>query len=199
MNETELDRLLDLWDAPSPPRSLRDGVMERFPRAERLGFVRPLRWAFATIAVSLALAIVLAGAVAAAQSNDTLADLPIIRSLNVMYQNFIEARQAARAKEIATRIAEADPKVFIDGRSAAPLQFGPAATIDVQVPGDGVYSITMFPISERRSADNRPTGWVEAGRLSGSVIEFEAGGKHVRIECNNSIIERDRAVFLMRR
>ncbi len=194
MNDTELDRLLDLWEAPASPHSLREDLRARFPSAESLGFVRSLRWAFATIAASVALAIALAGAVAVALSNDTLADLPVIRSLNELYQNFVEARQAARANEIATRVAESDPKVFIDGQPAAPPQFGPAATIDVQIPGDGVYSITMFPISER-TADDHPTGWIEAGRLSGNVIEFQAGGKHVRIECNKPIIERDRAVF----
>lgn len=198
MNDTELDRLLDLWEPPSPSRSLRDGVRTRFPRAERFGFVRPLRWALATLVVSGALAIALAGAVAIAQSNDTLTDLPVIRSLNELYQNFVEARQAARAKEIATRISESAPKVFVDGRPVAPLQFGPAATMDVQIPGDGVYSITMFPMAER-TANDRPTGWVEAGHVSGNVIEFQAGGKQVRIESNRPIVDRTRPVFVMRR
>ena len=61
----------------------------------------------------------------------------------------------------------------------------------VQVPGEGVYWITFF----RR----RLTGWVEAGRIHGSVIEFQADGKQVRIECSRPIVDSDRPVFVMRR
>jgi hypothetical protein len=199
MNDSELDRLLDLWEAPPVSRSLREELRARFPRAETLGFARPMRWAFATLLASAILTIGLAGAVAIAQSNQTLADLPVIRSLTDLYQNFVEARQAVRAKEIVERIAGSSPKVFVDGRLVAPLAFGPAATMDVQIPGDGVYSVTMFPISERRAADDRPTGWVEAGRISGNLIEFRAGGKSVRIECNKPLVDRDGPVFAMRR
>jgi hypothetical protein len=31
------------------------------------------------------------------------------------------------------------------------------------------------------------------------VIEFQAGGKQVRIECNQAIVDSDRPVFTMRR
>jgi hypothetical protein len=198
MSEHELDQLLNLWEAPAPSRSFREDVRARFPRAEKLGFVRPLRWALATLLTSAALAIALAGAVALAQSNETLADLPVIRSLNEMYQNFLEGRQAARAKNIAIKIAASDPKVYVDGRVAPPLQFGDAATMDVQIPGDGVYSITVFPMGERRT-DDRPTGWVEAGHISGNAIEFQVGGKQVRIECDKPVVDRDGPVFATRR
>jgi hypothetical protein len=198
MNDSELDRLLDLWDAPPPRRSLRDGLSARFPRADRLGFARPLRWALAFLLASVALAVVLAGAVAIAQSSDTLSDLPVVRILNEMYENFLEAQQARRAKSIVVRIAESEPKAFVYGLLAAPLEFGPAATMNVLVPGEGLYSITSFPVAGRR-ADGYPNGWVEAGHIHGNVIELRAGGKRVRIECNKPIVDSDRPVFAIRR
>jgi hypothetical protein len=48
-------------------------------------------------------------------------------------------------------------------------------------------------------ADGEPTGWVEAGRIHGNVIEFQAGSKQVRIECDRPIVDSDRPVFVMRR
>jgi hypothetical protein len=199
MNDNELDRLLDLWEAPPPRRSLRDGLQARFPRSDRRGFASPLRWALAILLASVALVVALAGAVAIAQSSYTLSDLPVVRTLNGLYQNFLEARQAGRAKSIVTRIAESEPQVFVDGRSVAPLEFGPAATMNVQIPGEGVYSITSYPVAERRTADGRPTGWVEAGHIHGKVIEFRAAGKQVRIECNKPIVDGDRPVFAIHR
>jgi len=59
------------------------------------------------------------------------------------------------------------------------------------VPGDGVYSIIFYPAGL--------TGWVEAGRIRRDVIEFQAGGKQVRIECNRPIVDSEHPVFAMRR
>ena len=56
MNDTELDRLLDTWEAPAPLPSLREGVRGRFPRAEPRRF-RPLGWMLAIVVASAALAI----------------------------------------------------------------------------------------------------------------------------------------------
>jgi hypothetical protein len=70
--------------------------------------------------------------------------------------------------------------------------------MNVLVPGEGLYSITSFPVAERR-ADGHATGWVEAGHIHGNVIEFRTGGKQVRIECNKPIVDSDRPVFAMRR
>jgi hypothetical protein len=63
--------------------------------------------------------------------------------------------------------------------------------MNVQVPGEGVYSITSYP--------RGLTGWVAAGHIHGSVIEFQAGGKQVRIECNRPIVDSDRPVFARHR
>lgn len=197
MNDNELDRLLDLWEAPPPTRSFRDGLRARFPRTHRPGFARPRRWAVAILLASVAFAVALAGGAAIAQSSDNLSD-SFFRTLNHLHRKLLEGWQAGRAESIATRIAESQPKVFVDGRLIAPLEFGPAATMNVQIPGEGVYSVTAYPVA-RRTADGRPTGWVEAGRMSGNVIEFGAGGKQVRIECNKPIVDSDRPVFAIHR
>lgn len=198
MNDNELDRLLDLWEAPAPRPSLRSDLRARFPRTDKFGFAHSLRWALAMALASVALAVALAGVVAIAQSSDSLSDLPFVRTLHQLYRNFSEARQAERAKSIATRVAESEPKVFVDGRLAAPLKLGPAATMNVQIPGDGVYSITSYRLAERRIADEHRTGWVEAGHMLGNVIEFQAGSRQVRIVCNQPIVDTDQPVFVRR-
>jgi hypothetical protein len=89
---------------------------------------------------------------------------------------------------IRDRIRQSNPKVYIDDQLAGPLQYGPAASMNVEVPGDGVYSFV--------SPDEGAPGWTE-GRIHGNTIEFEAGSRHVRIECNRSIVP-DRPVFARR-
>jgi hypothetical protein len=113
-------------------------------------------------------------------------------------ENLLEGLEAWQATSIVAQIRQSEPKVYVDGQLVAPLKYGPAASIDVQVPGDGVYSIIPYPIRRHR-ASGEPTGWVEAGHLHGSVIEFQAGGKPVRIECNKPIVDTDRPVFAMHR
>jgi len=196
MNDSELDHLLDAWEAPPPRPSLREGLRARFPRTDKPGFLRPLRWALATLLASVVLAFALAGAGAIAQSSDNLSDIPFVRHLNHLYRHFLEAWQAREAKSIQARVAESEPKVFVDGLLVAPLEFAAAATMNVRIPGEGVYSITAFPIAER-TPGGRPTGWVAAGRIFGNVIEFHAGSKLVRIECTKPIVDSERPVFAL--
>lgn len=71
MNDNELDRLLNSWNVPAPTRALRDGLRARFPQAERVGFIRPLRWALVIILASVALAVVTMAVGEAAQNSDS--------------------------------------------------------------------------------------------------------------------------------
>ena len=199
MNDTELDQLLDTWHAPAAPRSLRDGLRARFPPAERPGFVRPLRWALAIAFASIALAVVTLAIGQAAQSVDSYGDLPVVRFVYRLYENFLQGREARRAERIVAKIRESEPKVYVDGRVISPLQFAPATTMDVLVPEEGVYSISLYRYMGLRTADGRPTGWVEAGHVHANMIEFQAGNKQVRIVCNQPIVDSDRPVFAMRR
>ncbi len=55
MTDTELDELLDTWQAPVPPRSLRAGLDASFPaRKPRRVFGGPLRWAIVVGAIGAA-------------------------------------------------------------------------------------------------------------------------------------------------
>jgi hypothetical protein len=57
MNETELDALLDSWDAPAPPPSLRRGLVAALPAPRRGVFGVPLRWVLAVAGVALCAAL----------------------------------------------------------------------------------------------------------------------------------------------
>jgi hypothetical protein len=192
MNDTELDQLLDTWEPPATPPSLREGLRARFPRAERPRFARPLGWVLVTAVVSVTLAIGMG------RSGENPRDFKIVRVVNQLYENFLGGLGAWRASSIVAQIRQSEPKVYVDGQLVAPLKYGPAATMDVQVPGEGVYSITSYPMPSHR-ADGGLTGWVEAGSIHGNLIEFQAGGKRVHIECSKPIVDFDRPVFARRR
>ena len=192
MNDTELDRLLDTWEPPAPPPSFREDLRARFPRAERPRFARSLGWVLMIALASLTLAI------GTGQSGGSLRDSRIVRILSQLYETCLEGLEAWQATSIVAQIRQSQPRVYVDGQLAGPLRYGHGSRMDVQVPGDGTYSITSFPIPSHR-ADGGPTGWVEAGHIRGNLIEFQAGGKQVRIECNKPIVGSDRPVFAMRR
>lgn len=193
MNDTELDPLLETWSAPAPPESLRDGLRARLSRGARRASPRSLRWAFAVCLALLALGAALA------RNSENRWDLPIVQFLNEVYGKFIQGRQAQRAAGIAQAIRDSDPKMYVDGQLAAPPDYAHAVALDMQVPGDGEYSITFYSFVARQTADGRPTGWVEAGRIHDNVIEFQAGARRVRIECNKQIVDQDRPVFVLHR
>jgi len=196
MNDTELDRLLDTWEAPAPPPSLREGVRGRFPRAEPRRSARPLGWALVFVVVFVVASAALA--IGMEQSDTNPWDFQLVGVLNRFYQNVMVAFEAHRATYIRDQIRQSQPKVYVDGQLVAPLQYGPAARMDIKVPGEGVYSIVSYPMHSHQ-ADGGLTGWVEAGRIHGNVIEFQAGSKQVRIECDKPIVDTDRPVFALRR
>lgn len=189
MNDVELDQLLDTWIAPAPSPSLRHDLRARFPRTQPRRYVRPLRWAL-LIALSFILAVALA------QSSENRWDVPVVRALNQMYQKFIEAQDARRSSAIAREIRDSEPRTYVDGQLVEPPEYFASARLDVRVPGEGMYSITSFRFTPLKNAAGRPTGWVEGGRIHGNAIEFQAGSKHVLIECNKQIVDSDRPVFI---
>jgi hypothetical protein len=135
----------------------------------------------------------------AAQSSDTFADSAIVQFLNHLYENFLEGREVRRVEILVAKIKQSDPKVYVDGRLIGPPEYGLGKTMNVQVPGEGLYSTSLFRYTRLRNAVGRPTGWIEAGHIHGNVIEFQAGSKEVRIECDQPIADRDGPVFIMRR
>jgi hypothetical protein len=185
MNDAELDRLLDTWKVPPPPASLRAGLKARFPRAEPRRFARPLRWILVLVTASATLA------VGFEKRTSDLWDSGLVRVLSQLSEGVIESFAVWRASALVNQIRESEPKVYVNGQLVAPLRYGHGASMDVQVPGEGVYSIITYPAGL--------SGWVEAGRIHGSMIEFQAGSKQVRIECNKPIVDFDRPVFALRR
>ncbi len=188
MNDTELDRLLNTWEAPAPPHSLRDRLRARFPRAERTGFGWPLKWALVGLC-SLGLTI------AVAQTGESHGDA-LLRAVHMHIRGLMMMVDAHRATFMRNAIRESQPRVYVDGQLAAPLEYGNSSSLLVQVPGDGVYGVLLFDISWTPSGQGM--GFVEAGSVHGSVIEFQAGGKQVRIECNQSVVDGERPVWVRR-
>lgn len=189
MNDAELDRLLNMWQPPEPPPSFREGLLARFPRAERRKFAHPLRWALAIAIASIALAL------AMAQTGADAPDFPVLSTLTRMYHHVLFGLETMQAPRTVAQIRNADPKVFLDGQPAPPLQYGSSATMLVQVPGDGMYAIVVYNL-RLLGPDPSRGGWVEAGRARGSAVEFQAGGHQVRIQCNRPIFDTDRSVFV---
>ena len=180
MNDTELDGLLDSWEAPPPPRSLREGLRARFPRAERRRITRPLRWVLVAAAASVTLAIGME------QTGASPWDFRIGQTFTGMYEHIMQMVDTHWAPYTRNKIRSSDPKVYVDGKLSEPVQFMHATRMDVDVPGEGVYSIILV---------RGLKGFAEAGRIHDNVIEFQAGKKQVRIECNSQIVHSDRPVF----
>jgi hypothetical protein len=192
MNDTELDRLLNTWKVPEPAQSLRDGLGARLSRGERHSFARRLRWTLVLASISAALA------VAMAESTAGNWDLALGRILGRLYEEFVKGQEASRTEEIVAKIRQSQPRVYVDGELAAPLEYGHAASLVIQVPGEGVYSVLFYRYIDQRTADGRPTGWIEAGYIRRNMIEIRVGSRRVRIECNQAITDTDGPVFTRR-
>jgi hypothetical protein len=187
MNDDELDRLLDAWEPPPPPVGVRERLRARLARAERRRFAHWRRWTLLIAVASATLAIGLG------QSPDNPWQWPIQftrlydRLSNGLNDWLIQSIDTWQAGEIRNRVRQSDPKVYVDEQLVSPPSFGHPPKISVLVPGEGVYSIISVP---------GIAGWVENGRIHGNVIEFKAGNKQVRIECNKPIVQSDLPVFV---
>lgn len=190
MNDTELDRLLDIWEAPAPAQSMRDGLRARFPKHARMRFTRPLKWVLAGLC-SLGLTL------AVAQSSENHGNA-LLRFADYVHSQTAIMVDAHRTVFIIAEIKRSEPKVYIDGQPAAPLEHGNLGSLRVRIPGDGAYAVTVFRYMKQIEAGGHLTGWTEAGNFHGNVLEFEAGGRQVRIECNQSVIDGERPVYVMR-
>ena len=187
MNDQELDGLLDRWEAPSPSGALREGVRARFPRGERRTRRISLRWVLAVAAVSATLAI------AMGQGGDASMEgfgAHLMRLHNMLFRWL---HPSYGALEVRTKLLESQPKVYVDDKLLAAPQFGSwrAGTTWLEVPGAGVYLFTTYP--------GELKGFQQAGGVHSSIVKFQAGAKHVRIECNAPVTEDDQAIYVSRR
>jgi hypothetical protein len=129
-------------------------------------------------------------AVAMGQSGDSAAGSRIAQAFMEFWDHIAEGFQAHRVAALVSQIRGSDPQVFVDGKPAPALTHR-AAAFDVQVPGDGVYSITFF--------QKALPGWVRGGQIKETYIEFEAGAHHVVITCNRRLLISDSPVMVRRR
>jgi len=174
MNDSQLDQLLDTWEAPAPSAALRAGLRDRFPRTERRRrFVPRLRWLVTAAAIYATLAL------ATGQTSDSPLDrlwVPFER----LYNAIVEVIEIRQGTALMIQIANADPQVFVDNVPAPPPQSIHAGIWTIEVPGDGAYFVML---SHPRGLE----GFTEAGRLKDNVLEFQAGSHHVRIVCNRPV------------
>ena len=180
MNDIELDRLLDAWQPPAPPPSLRAGLRRRFPHPARSRFGRTLRWGLAIAIASATLAV----ATDQAGSSGSLLAVYARRIYHTIMLN-LELREASR---VMARIRQTGAGVFVDGQPvSSALQFGPPSMMEVSIPGDGVYRIFLF----NTDLLDGLKGWTLSGSLQGNVLHFQAGAKTVRIEFSKSVTDSE--------
>jgi hypothetical protein len=194
MNDSELDRVLNTWQAPAPRPALRERVRAATVRERGIRFTRTLsnapirsrlRWLVAAGVVFAALT------VAMGQSGDSSVGSRIAQALSEFWGNLTDAFQAHRVTALSNQIRESDLHVFIDGKPASALTFRHSTVFDLPVPGDGVYSITFWP--------KALSGWTRTGQIKETYIEFEAGTHHVVITCNRRLLISDSPVLVRRR
>ena len=187
MNDQELDRLLDRWDAPAPSRALREGVRARFPRGERRVRRFPLRWVLAVAVVSATLAI------AMGQGGDASMEGFGAHLMRLHNMFFRWMHPSYGAQELRTKFLRSEPKIYVDGQLLKTPQYGSwrAGTTWVEVPGAGVYLFTTYA--------GGLSGFQQGGSVHSNVLQFRAGSKFVRIECNAPITEDDQSIYVSRR
>jgi len=182
MNDDELDQMLNRWKTPAPSRGLRTRVLAGFPRRERrsidgplrwgarLRWGRPLRWAAAMVAVVCMLAI------GAAQSGGgTLENLG--DGISRLHNSAINWIGDMWVGHIVLAFRKSNPSIYVDGELRSDVEFGGSGVgVWVRIPGEGKYLVGL-----RRTAFEG-TVPPRAGRFDGHVLEFQAGGRTVRIE-----------------
>lgn len=189
MNDNELDRLLNIWEAPAPPSSMRDRLRARFPRSERFRFAHPLRWGLVTVLASAALTI------AIAQTGEGHGDF-VMHMVNHVYGIVVYTVDQHRSPSIRNAIRQSEPRVYVDGQMADPLEYRGGATLVVHAPGErGVYMVSFVRFSDRFYQNAHSPHWVEAGSVHDNVVEFQMDGKQFRIECNRQIIDGEHPVL----
>jgi hypothetical protein len=174
MNEHELDEALNRWKAPAPPRTLRGRVLAAFPRREPPNFGRLVRWGLAMAAVLGMLAIG-----TAQTGHGTLENLGdgILR----LHNNTVNWIHELWVGHIADAFRHSKPKIYVDGELRSDAEFGGSgAAVWLRLPEDGKYLVAL-----RRSIITGPVP-PRAGVFDGHALDFQAGGRHVRIESNGT-------------
>jgi hypothetical protein len=185
MTENELDEMLNRWRAPKPSAGFRAQVLARVPQREKRRFGWPMRWAAAAAVVLCVLSVGTAqdghpsfGALARAMSHVHDDLFVLVDQLWLDYQ--------------VAHFRGSNPKIYVDGELVSGAEFGGQATgLWLRVPGEGKYYMTL----NRRAIEGPAPP--PAGRFDGHVLEFESGGRTVRIESAASGGGRRRPVYVV--
>jgi len=173
MTENELDQLLNRWRTPVPSTQLRERVLEKLPRRERRGFGRALGWAAAAAVLLCMLAIGTAQSGHGALENFATG----LRHFSENVTQFVDQLWAAH---VLAAFRGSHLKIYADGQLAPDAEYGGGgSSMWVRLPGDGKYSFWLNPMGLGSLS-------MLAGRFDGHVLEFQAGGRAVRIESSGT-------------
>jgi hypothetical protein len=174
MNDTELDKILDTWQAPEAPRTLRHGVQAAFPKQPARRFGRPLRW---VLAIGLASGVLALGMQAPADGGSWGFSLQGFHTHLQMF--FDNVHRALGIQDVRVRLV--NPKVEVNGKVVMELESAlTAQLVRLPVPGQGRYALSLYPIE----------GWQPIATAAGrdTVIDFDDGGAHVKISQDSPFI-----------
>jgi hypothetical protein len=182
MNDEELDRALNGWKAPAASRELRTRVLAAFPRRQWLSFGRPLQWAAA-----LAMLVCMLGLGMEQASHGSLDSFAAgVRKTTEDVEAWFDRMWIAH---IVMAFGNSDLKVYVDGEARTDVVVGGShGALWVQLPGEGRYYLRL----------NGFRGPGVPGRFDGHALEFQAGGRAVKVESRKTYgFGGQRQVFLM--
>jgi hypothetical protein len=186
MTENELDQLLNRWRTPAPSSGLRARVLERFPRRERRGFGRALRWGTAAAVLLCMLAI------GAAQSgHGTLENFATgVHRLSEHVTQFFDEMWLGH---ILSAFSNSHLKIYVDGELQEDAVFGGRGVAwYLRTPGEWKYYLVLSPHVFEGPVPPA------AGRFDGHVLEFQSAGRVVRIESSGTYgFGVDRPVYVL--
>ena len=168
MTDRELDQILDRWTVPTPPPALRRQVLGSWAPPARRGFIRPLQWA---AALALASGMLTLGAT---QASPGLLDhfASVLHHFAGGSQSWVDQMYMAH---VIAAYRHSNPKVYIDGELREDAEIGGSSgSMCVRVPGEGKYYLALHLRDFK--------GAYSPGRFDGHALEFDAGGRAVRIQ-----------------
>jgi len=186
MTDNELDQLLDTWQAPAAPPSLRARVLAAFPKRQRRNLRLGLRWVLAITAASCVLAIGME------QKGPITLD-NLATGVHHVHNEMIGWLDEVWIGHVLASFRGSELKIYVDGELQPQAEYGGGgATMWMRIPGDGKYYLTL---SARSFEGPRPP---VAGRFDGHVLEFRLGARAVRIESPGTYgFHTDRRVWAM--
>jgi len=174
MTDNELDRILNRWQAAQPSSGFRGRVLDNFPFSVRRTFKRPIRWALAIAAASGVLAIGMER-----NGHWSIEDLAAqVQGYPVRVMTWVGR---AWVGHVLAGFRDSQLKIYVDGELRTDAEFGGGGEgWWVRVPGEGKYLLAMSRLMFEGPVPPR------SGQFDGHVLEFQSGGRAVRIESDGT-------------